>query len=76
MKVTRKDLAMASKTLSPEAVKVLRDFRRKSRGHLASLRKFKPIETVRVTVPLMPSHSGADYYMTVSLPRLKFLERA
>lgn len=75
-RVTKKDVQIAAKVLSPSAAKLLAKHRTKSRGMQTYFRKDKPIETVKVIIPLLPSHSGADYFMTVSLPRIKFLEQA
>jgi hypothetical protein len=75
-RVSKKDLAIAKDTLSPDAVNVLRDFRRKSRGQLTRYREEKPIETIRVRTCEAPAYSGERNYKTISLPRVRFLEAA
>lgn len=76
-RVTKKDVRLAAKVLSPAAAKVLAKHRTKSRGMQTYFREEKPIETVVKKVAMFPCFSSCDLvYNRVTLPRVKFLEDA
>jgi len=73
--ITRKQIKLATKLISPEAGKVLARFRTMSRAVRTGKAKDKPIRKIKVRVAEFPSYSGAHSFQTVSLARVDFIKR-
>lgn len=74
--ITRKQIKIATKLISPEAGKVLATYRTKSRGHKTANRPDKPIERTKQRVKIAPCYSGAaPVFRIVTLARVDFIKR-